>query len=208
MDDEDRYTRITLRIPKELHNRLSAESERTSKSLNAEIVGRLEDTFRLMQVTDFALLLAKLETSIAETEFALLSTKNDLANMGILLEQTVDAVERGSEISKTRLAGLKKAAHWAQQAGHVEKAQLEVGYERAFDAKARMRSVTENWVGEERAQRVAARFDTTTAPLTPFDYQPKPSIVQVLFGPDSELWAEQPEPIVKKRAPRKTKPKS
>lgn len=37
----DRYTRITLRLPKDLHAQLEAEAERTSKSLNAEIVARL-----------------------------------------------------------------------------------------------------------------------------------------------------------------------
>lgn len=42
MDDEDRYTRITLRIPKDLHQVLTAAAERTSKSLNAEIIGRLQ----------------------------------------------------------------------------------------------------------------------------------------------------------------------
>lgn len=42
MDDEDRYTRITLRIPKDLHQILAAAADSTSKSLNAEIVGRLQ----------------------------------------------------------------------------------------------------------------------------------------------------------------------
>ncbi|SFE19555.1 toxin-antitoxin system HicB family antitoxin [Paracidovorax konjaci] len=42
MDDEDRYTRITLRIPKDLHQVLTTAAERTSKSLNAEIIGRLQ----------------------------------------------------------------------------------------------------------------------------------------------------------------------
>ncbi|MFT3815462.1 MAG: toxin-antitoxin system HicB family antitoxin [Acidovorax sp.] len=46
MDDEDRYTRITLRIPKDLHRSLSNAAYRTSKSLNAEIVGRLEQSLR------------------------------------------------------------------------------------------------------------------------------------------------------------------
>lgn len=44
MDDEDRYTRITLRIPKDLHAQLTAQADRTSKSLNAEIVERLDRT--------------------------------------------------------------------------------------------------------------------------------------------------------------------
>jgi hypothetical protein len=43
--EDDRYTRITLRIPKDLHAALTAEADATSKSLNAEIVGRLAASF-------------------------------------------------------------------------------------------------------------------------------------------------------------------
>ncbi len=42
---EDRYTRITLRLPKELHKRLAENADLTSKSTNAEIVERLEGSF-------------------------------------------------------------------------------------------------------------------------------------------------------------------
>ncbi len=45
MNDDDRYTRITLRIPKGLHHRLSDAADKTSKSLNAEIVARLDGSF-------------------------------------------------------------------------------------------------------------------------------------------------------------------
>ena len=45
MDTDDKYTRITLRIPKDLHSRLSGVAEDSSKSLNAEIVGRLQQSF-------------------------------------------------------------------------------------------------------------------------------------------------------------------
>jgi len=44
MSDE-RYTRITLRIPKDLHQRLTQSAEETSKSMNAEIIARLEASF-------------------------------------------------------------------------------------------------------------------------------------------------------------------
>jgi hypothetical protein len=50
MEEDDRYTRITLRIPKDLHARLDAEADRTSKSLNAEIVSRLESTFETSSI--------------------------------------------------------------------------------------------------------------------------------------------------------------
>ncbi|MBB6577974.1 hypothetical protein HNP33_002042 [Comamonas odontotermitis] len=52
MDEEDRYTRITLRIPKELHTSLSEAAEKTSKSLNAEIIGRLSDSFSFKHEAD------------------------------------------------------------------------------------------------------------------------------------------------------------
>ncbi|BAK75413.1 putative phage repressor, Arc family [Pseudogulbenkiania sp. NH8B] len=44
--EDDRYIRITLRIPKELHAHLTESAETTSKSMNAEIVARLEESFR------------------------------------------------------------------------------------------------------------------------------------------------------------------
>lgn len=43
--EEDRYTRITLRIPRELHEKLQNKADLTSKSMNAEIVARLEKSF-------------------------------------------------------------------------------------------------------------------------------------------------------------------
>nr|WP_279087933.1 Arc family DNA-binding protein [Comamonas thiooxydans] len=49
MEDDDLYTRITLRIPKGLHQRLSDQARATSKSLNAEIIGSLEESAGLRQ---------------------------------------------------------------------------------------------------------------------------------------------------------------
>lgn len=43
---EDDYTRITLRIPKELHAKLSADAKSSSKSMNAEIIARLNTSFQ------------------------------------------------------------------------------------------------------------------------------------------------------------------
>lgn len=45
MDDQDRYTRITLRIPRDLHVKLAAEAEKLTRSMNAEIINRLELSF-------------------------------------------------------------------------------------------------------------------------------------------------------------------
>ena len=43
--EEDNYTRITLRIPKALHAELSERAAEKSHSMNAEIIGRLQDSF-------------------------------------------------------------------------------------------------------------------------------------------------------------------
>ncbi|GBQ07262.1 Arc family DNA-binding protein [Saccharibacter floricola] len=43
---EDRYTRITLRIPKEVHKALLEAAKLQSHSMNAEIVQRLEESIR------------------------------------------------------------------------------------------------------------------------------------------------------------------
>ena len=61
--EEDRYTRITLRIPRDLHRRLSAQADRKSHSLNAEIVAMLEYGLQLVQ--------PKLEHSDAELRWLL-----------------------------------------------------------------------------------------------------------------------------------------
>jgi hypothetical protein len=45
MENEDRYTRITLRIPKALHEHLAESAEQSSKSMNAEIIARLEESY-------------------------------------------------------------------------------------------------------------------------------------------------------------------
>lgn len=44
-DQDDRFQRITLRIPKELHARLMQEAVARTRSMNAEIIDRLESSF-------------------------------------------------------------------------------------------------------------------------------------------------------------------
>lgn len=66
MDDEDRYTRITLRIPRELHHVLSKSADQGSKSLNAEIIGRLDGSFSDQQViAELSLVRRQLSTADA-----------------------------------------------------------------------------------------------------------------------------------------------
>jgi hypothetical protein len=44
--NEDRYIRITLRIPRDLHARLQQAADGVSHSMNAEIIARIEASFR------------------------------------------------------------------------------------------------------------------------------------------------------------------
>ena len=44
--------RITLRIPAELHEKLLAESEESCRSMNAEILARLQESFSTRDQSD------------------------------------------------------------------------------------------------------------------------------------------------------------
>ena len=74
MEEDDRYTRITLRVPKDIHARLAERAFQASKSINAEIVGRLTSSLTEEGSGDFgptvkslayALAKAQVETSTA-----------------------------------------------------------------------------------------------------------------------------------------------
>jgi hypothetical protein len=107
--EEDRYTRITLRLPKELHARLDGVADKTSKSLNAEIVGRLEASFstdgepmsatlvRELQRTQRLLTLNRLETAYRVARDAELHAQRAMANA---ILEGVTGAER-SEIELT-----------------------------------------------------------------------------------------------------------
>lgn len=43
--EDDRYTRITLRIPTDLHAKLQKSADKASHSMNAEIITRLAQTY-------------------------------------------------------------------------------------------------------------------------------------------------------------------
>lgn len=44
-DDDDKYVRITFRMPRDLHAKLTLAADERSHSMNAEIVARLEASF-------------------------------------------------------------------------------------------------------------------------------------------------------------------
>jgi len=42
---EDNYKRITFRLPNDLHIKMVGESKKSGRSMNAEIIHRLEESF-------------------------------------------------------------------------------------------------------------------------------------------------------------------
>lgn len=49
MARQDEWVRITLRLPREVHEKLTGALDDTNRSMNAEIVARLEETFAFEQ---------------------------------------------------------------------------------------------------------------------------------------------------------------
>jgi hypothetical protein len=111
--EEDRYTRITLRIPKELHARLDAEADATSKSLNAEIVGRLEESFRTVRQE----IRREIEAEVAamQNRIELLSMRFDLAR------SRSDNLEIRTHLISSESARLAKEAKTDEDFAAVQK---------------------------------------------------------------------------------------
>lgn len=89
MNEEDRYTRITLRIPKDLHQVLTTAAERTSKSLNAEIIGRLQASVP-DDTESKALAVLPERSSIRDDLVSAIAHLNALRNEKAILELRVD----------------------------------------------------------------------------------------------------------------------
>ncbi len=95
MDKDDRYTRITLRIPKELHERLADSADKTSKSMNAEIIARLSESFEIKSTDDRAVeRITELDREVASLTiegFRLMKEANAIADQ---MERTPDADDK------------------------------------------------------------------------------------------------------------------
>lgn len=77
--EDDRYTRITLRIPKDLHSKLQESADATSKSTNAEIVARLERSFTADK---------EIEQIAFEGGFEATQLKREIERLTALLQKT------------------------------------------------------------------------------------------------------------------------
>lgn len=98
---DDGYTRITLRIPAALDELLSTEAQETSKSKNAEIIQRLEQSFNQQFNKDHSSQLNNIQTRLAlALEGAGKVTRIESAsNTGAQTDQVIAMFERpGLEI--------------------------------------------------------------------------------------------------------------
>lgn len=84
--EEDRYIRITLRIPRELHRLLDASADKASRSTNAEIVSRLEQSFSSLQAPDVRLLLDKAELDSAEAAVEAYRLRSRIAELALTVQ--------------------------------------------------------------------------------------------------------------------------
>ncbi len=105
MDIDDRYTRITLRLPKELHAKLSAAADETSKSTNAEIVARLEESFEAKATSEGRATVLELKSMM--TEISLFSALLSMAQQqppsderNTLLKQLIDRVDAMGDLQQ------------------------------------------------------------------------------------------------------------
>lgn len=135
--DDDRYTRITLRIPKDLHARLDEEADRTSKSLNAEIIARLQQSFEPKQDSVTALMLAKLQRDQMEAEM-------EAWRWRMLANDVARVLKYASSAVANKRATPDEARDWAKEAeGALSKtpredmAALGTKYQNLMDAVAR-----------------------------------------------------------------------
>ncbi|WP_159917846.1 toxin-antitoxin system HicB family antitoxin [Pantoea sp. 18069] len=101
MNDDDRYTRITLRIPKDLHQKLGSAADETSKSLNAEIVGRLQGSLEAPEGEALKSLYKDLELARLTAH----KERNDGLGAKLLAAQLVDLVDPEKLAAKPSLAG-------------------------------------------------------------------------------------------------------
>ncbi len=93
--EDDRYTRITLRIPKDLHGKLQDAADATSKSTNAEIVARLEESLAKQQAA------AGIPTEIAAYLAA-------LQNRSLMLDMRADMLKMRLESIGARVIAITK----------------------------------------------------------------------------------------------------
>ena len=105
MNDESQV-RITLRLPEQLHRSLSESAARTSKSMNAEIIARLEEAVTGHQTLHQ--LLDKLSGNVDRLDSVVTATMNMNRMLGYYLAELADRVPIHDETSAKLVPILKR----------------------------------------------------------------------------------------------------
>lgn len=165
MDDEDRYIRITLRIPKDLHRSLSEAADQTSKSLNAEIVARLQGSFqgtgdRLGEQMDLFLMAVQNRSELLGLRADMIRNKLDT------LRARMRAISAESELlirNATTDADFDAAKSKAQEINGVEQESRALGDELEMIQKERHQLVAQMESIQSAATKKLAQIEPALA---------------------------------------------
>lgn len=139
--EDDRYTRITLRIPKDLHAALAAEADATSKSLNAEIIARLAASIEQPDLSSLKLARGSGDAPSIVDEIAAKLAEAPAEKLALPLAEIVDDLRQ----TQGRLA---KAADEAERTIKLIRRELRPGTPYRSDPLALIRHLIED--AEER----------------------------------------------------------
>lgn len=139
--EDDRYTRITLRIPKDLHAALAAEADATSKSLNAEIIARLAASIEQPDLSSLKLARGRGDAPNIVDEIAAKLAEAPAEKLALPLAEIVDDLRQ----TQGRLA---KAADEAERTIKLIRRDLPPGTPYRSDPLALIRHLIED--AEER----------------------------------------------------------
>lgn len=81
MSDNPKHVTVRLRVPPELRDKIAASSEQYNRSMNADMVARLEQSFENQENSDIAQLKQQIER-MDQTIKTLATTLQSVANRG------------------------------------------------------------------------------------------------------------------------------
>lgn len=121
--ENDGYTRITLRIPDALHAQLASEAARTSKSMNAEIISRLANSFEVVTMSE-----ADLIASVPELQ-RLIQRGVERAFFSLASQGMLGLTDEGMRRAEEKIPGIfdrfESAAGKQEDEGEIDALALE-----------------------------------------------------------------------------------
>lgn len=115
MATQDDYVKTALRLPKGLHLKLQEAADATGKSMNAEIIARLERAFAAPDQTLILSAFARLETALAQAELEKVSERASTMFFALNLRDACERALPFVDDMKTREA----LEQWATEASGI-----------------------------------------------------------------------------------------